>query len=100
MPRAPSGWTRILREASDAARSGDAHGLDLLLGALRWRYDTARNAAVVALASPSPAPPPPPPLQARALAARGADTAVERRAAIDALALIGDRRVLPVIRRG
>src|SRR3990172_6480431 len=46
VPRAPGEWRRIVREGERRAKAGDPHALDALVGALRWRYDTARNAAV------------------------------------------------------
>ena len=90
MPRAPVDWKRILRRAAGRARLGDRGGIDALLAALRWRYDTARNAAVAALAALRP-----PPVRDLLRIARSAETAVERRAAVDALARTGDPRGRP-----
>ena len=90
MPRAPRDWRRTIRRAKALARAGDPRALDLLLPALRWRYDTARNEAVATLAALGSL------AQPRVLAVlRSAGTAVERRAAADALAAMRSTRAVP-----
>ena len=94
MVRAPEDWRAILRRAEVLVRRRDRRALDLLLPALRWRYDTARGKAVRLLARIGPI------AVSRLLQIRDhAKTAVERRAAIDALGLIGDSRAVPRILR-
>lgn len=91
-PRAPANWRSVLRRAQALVDAQELEGLQLLLSALRWRYDTARDEAVEVLASLSP---PPAPLLLHTL--KNAETAVERRAAADALGRIGTRRAAPAL---
>jgi len=68
--------------------------LDLLFAALRWRYDTARNHAVEALAALGPGS-----VQRHLRTLHTATTAVERRSAADALGIMGHRRAVPSLLR-
>lgn len=87
MVRAPDDWRAILRRAEVLVRRHDRKALDLLMPALRWRYDTARGKAVALLARMGPQ------IVPRLLETlKSAETAVERRAAAEALGLIGDSR--------
>jgi HEAT repeat protein len=94
MPRAPTEWRAIIRRARRLSSRRDPQALDLLFSALRWRYDTARDEAVRLLASYRP---PPTPRLLRTLS--GAETAVERRAAAEALGLMRSRRAVPSLLR-
>jgi len=90
MVRAPASWRATIRRARALVSRRDPEGLNLLFAALRWRYDTARNQAVEALAALGPWPVP---RLLRTL--ETATTAVERRSAADALGLMGNRRAIP-----
>jgi len=94
MPRAPADWRGIVRRNRELAQNQGPRALDELLAAFRWRYDTARNAAVEAVASLGPWTVP---RLIRVL--REAGTAVERRAAADALGLVRDQRAVPHLMR-
>jgi len=94
MPRAPADWLGIVRRNRRTARRGDTQGLDGLLSAFRWRYDTARNEAVRAVVSLGPQVFP-----ALLRLARTGSTAVERRAAVDALGLLGEPEAVPQVVR-
>src|SRR2546427_1605658 len=59
MVHAPADWRSVLRRAEVLVRRRDMRSLELLLPALRWRYLTARNRAVVLLARLGPIPVPP-----------------------------------------
>ena len=89
MARAPADWRRILRDAERLVRKRDRRALDLLMPALRWRYDTARDKAIRMIARMGP-------LVVTRLfeSLETASRAVERRAAADALGLIGDSRAV------
>lgn len=93
-PRAPENWRQIVRRGRRLVQEDDSEGIVLLTGALRWRYDTARNEAVKALASMGESIIP---LLVRML--NTAETAVERRASADALGLIGGAHVVPPLMR-
>ncbi len=95
MVRAPEDWRKTLRRAEALVRRRDRRAFDLLIPALRWRYDTARGKAVALLARIGPEAVP-------RLFERvdRAHTAVERRSAMDALGLIGDSRAVPRLIRG
>lgn len=90
MVRAPENWRAILRQAEGLVKRRDRRAIDLLLPALRWRHDSARNKAVALLARIGTEAVRP--LRERLERAR---TAVERRGAADALGLIGDSRAVP-----
>lgn len=93
MPRAPPDWEEILRQARSWAEAGDPHGMETLLRALRWRYETARNQAVEALVELAPA------SETSLLELlASAETAVERGAAADTLGLMKSRRAVPSLR--
>jgi HEAT repeat protein len=94
MVRAPDDWRKTIRWAEALVRKRDSRALDVLLPALRWRSDTARGKAVALLVRLGP---PAVPHLFRVL--EGATTAVERRAAIDALGGIGDSRAVSRILR-
>jgi len=89
MVRAPADWRGILRRAESLVRKRDLRSLDLLLPALRWRYLTARNRAVVLIARLGPIAVPP-----LLVMLEGARTAAERWGAADALGRIGDSRAV------
>ncbi len=89
MVRAPADWRSILRRAESLVRKRDLRSLDLLLPALRWRYLTARNRAVLLLARLGPIAVPP-----LLATLEGARTAAERWGAADALGRIGDSRAV------
>lgn len=89
MPRAPEGWADIVLKATQKARAGDPRGLETLLAALRWRYDTARTKAIEAIASLQPAP-----IAELLVVLRSADTAVERGAAAQALGIVGAQKAI------
>ena len=89
MARAPADWRSVLRRAEVLVRRRDMRGLDLLLPALRWRSQGARNRAVVLLARMGPVAVPP-----LVVALEGARTATERSGAADALGRIGDSRAV------
>ena len=95
MVRAPEDWRKTLRHAEALVRRRDRRAFDLLIPALRWRYDTARGRAVALLAKIGPEAVP-------CLFERvdHAETAVERRSAMDALGLIRDSRAVPRLIRG
>ncbi len=94
LPRAPVDWRERIRHACILASRRDPRGLEILLTALRWRYDTARNEAVKALTDLGDWPSP------RLLQTlKSASTAVERRAAADALGLMHSRRAVPLLMR-
>src|SRR2546426_12766748 len=87
MVRAPADWRSVLRRAEVLVRRRDMRSLELLLPALRWRYLTARNRAVVLLARLGPIAVPP---LLQTLESSRAPT--ERSGAADALGRIGDSR--------
>ena len=89
MARAPADWRSVLRRAEVLVRRRDMRCLDLLLPALRWRSQGARNRAVVLLARMGPVAVPP-----LVVALEGARTATERWGAADALGRIGDSRAV------
>lgn len=90
MVRAPAEWRSTLRRAEALVRLRDRRAIDLLLPALRWRYQTARQRAVKLLARVGP---PAVPRLLRTL--QGAETATERGGAAEALGLIRDSRSVP-----
>lgn len=92
MGRAPPDWRATIRRARGLASRRDPRGLDLLFSGLRWRHDTARNTAVRALVAFAPWPVP---RLFRTLESAG--TAVERRAAADALGQMRIRRAVPAL---
>ncbi|HKZ98480.1 MAG TPA: HEAT repeat domain-containing protein [Thermoplasmata archaeon] len=94
MVRAPESWRRILREATVLVARRDRRALDLLLPALRWRDQTARDKAVALLVRLGPVTVP-----ALLKVLTGAKTATERRGAADALGRIGDSRAVPPLVR-
>src|SRR5438552_9806898 len=79
MARAPADWRSVLRRAEVLVRRRDMRCLDLLLPALRWRSQGARDRAVVLLARMGPVAVPP-----LVVALEGARTATERSGAADA----------------
>ena len=95
MPRAPADWRSTIRRAKRLLREGKTRdAIDVLLPALRWRYDTARNEAIVLLASVGR------PAKSDLLhTLQSARTAVERRSAADALGLMKSRRSVPPLLR-
>ena len=94
MVRAPEDWQPTIRRGRSLARERDPAAVDLLISALRWRYDTARNQAVEILASLGPLSEP------RLLSTlESADTAVERRAAAMALGRMNSARATPLLMR-
>jgi HEAT repeat protein len=90
--RAPEGWRKILREATRLVDRRDRRALDLLLPALRWRDQGARDRAVALLVRLGPVAVTP---LLRVLA--GGKTATERRGAADALGRIRDSRAVPAL---
>lgn len=94
MVRAPPDWRATLRRAEALVRRRDLRALDLLLPALRWRYQTARQRAAVLIARLGP---PALPRVVRTL--KLAKTATERGGAAETLGRIGDSRAVgPLIR--
>src|SRR3989442_2289919 len=89
MVRAPADWRSVLRRAEVLVRRRDMRSLELLLPALRWRYLTARNRAVVLLARLGPIAVPP-----LLQTLESSRTATERSGAADALGRIGDSRAV------
>src|SRR5213592_1572737 len=89
MARAPADWRSVLRRAEVLVRRRDMRCLDLLLPALRWRSQGARDRAVVLLARIGSVAVPP-----LVVALEGARTATERSGAADALGRIGDSRAV------
>src|SRR5438046_9214249 len=89
MARAPADWRSVLRRAEVLVRRRDMRCLDLLLPALRWRSQGARDRAVVLLARMGPVAVPP-----LVVALEGARTAPERSGAADALGRIGESRAV------
>ena len=92
--RAPDDWREIILRARELAQRRDPQALDVLFPALRWRYDTARNEAVRLLASLGDSAVP-----ALVRHMESAETAVERRAAADALGLMKARRAVRALLR-
>jgi len=87
--RAPDDWERLVRRGKQLASQRDPAGIEILVSGLRWRYDTARNRAVEALVSLGPT------ITPRLLRVLNtAETAVERRAAVDGLGLLKSKDVI------
>ena len=92
--RAPDDWEIIVRRGKRLASQRDPVGIEVLVSALRWRYDTARNSAIGALVSLGPT------ITPRLLRVlRIAKTAVERRAAVDGLGLLKSKDAVPDLLR-
>lgn len=93
MHRAPDDWEETVRWASERARGGNPEGLETLLSALRWRYETARNSAIEAIVALDP-----PPVAAVLRVLQSAETAVERGAAARALGFLGLQESIPPLK--
>jgi len=92
--RAPDDWEIIVRRGKRLASQRDPAGIEVLVSGLRWRYDTARNSAIGALVSLGPT------ITPRLLRVlRIAETAVERRAAVDGLGLLKSKDAVPDLLR-
>jgi len=92
--RAPDDWERLVRRGKQLASQRDPAGIEVLVSGLRWRYDTARNSAIGALVSLGPT------ITPRLLRVlRIAETAVERRAAVDGLGLLKSKDAVPDLLR-
>jgi len=87
--RVPEDWRGTIQRARELARTRDPAAFDLLLPALGWRYDPARNEAIKLLANFGDGVVP---HLLRTI--EGAETAVERHAAEDALGRMDRRRAI------